>query len=193
LSHQGRYEEALVAVEKGMPLACELGARREIGLGNVILGMIHLGKNDFVKAGVCGKKCVKQYQELNQQEEMALGLAVLVYTQLGLGRSRDAINTLCDTLQIGLQIRGLYPVLYVLFGAARILIDKGKVEKGLEISALAERYPFIGNSQWFDDVAGREIKTARDKLPPEVVAAAQERGRAREIWQTAAELLDEFR
>jgi hypothetical protein len=29
-------------------------------------------------------------------------------------------------------------------------------------------------------------------LPPEVVAAAQERGRARDLWTTAQELLQDF-
>ena len=29
-------------------------------------------------------------------------------------------------------------------------------------------------------------------MPPEVVAAAQERGRARDLWETARELLEEL-
>jgi len=50
----------------------------------------------------------------------------------------------------------------------------------------------VANSRWFEDVAGREIAAAAEALPPEVVAAAQERGRARDLWATVEELLDEL-
>ncbi len=50
----------------------------------------------------------------------------------------------------------------------------------------------MANSRWFEDIAGREIATAAETLLPDVVAAAQKRGRERDIWETAAELLAEF-
>ena len=62
----------------------------------------------------------------------------------------------------------------------------------MELYTLALRYPYIANSRWFDDVAGRHIAAAAETLPPMVVAAAQERGRARDLWETAAELLVEL-
>ena len=62
----------------------------------------------------------------------------------------------------------------------------------MELYALASRYAFVANSQWFEDVAGRHITAAAESLPPEVVVAAQERGRARDLWETARELLGEL-
>ena len=44
----------------------------------------------------------------------------------------------------------------------------------------------------FEDVAGQGITVAAETLSPEVVAAAQERGRKRDIWETAKALLEEF-
>ena len=46
--------------------------------------------------------------------------------------------------------------------------------------------------QWFGRVAGKHIVATAERLPPEVVAAAQERGRARDLWQTAEEFLQEL-
>ena len=43
--------------------------------------------------------------------------------------------------------------------------------------------------QWFGGVAGKHIAAAAATLPPEVVAVAQERGRARDLDATVAELL----
>jgi len=50
----------------------------------------------------------------------------------------------------------------------------------------------VANSRWFEDVAGRHIAAVAATLPPEVVTAAQERGRARDLEATVAELLVEL-
>jgi len=57
---------------------------------------------------------------------------------------------------------------------------------------LASRYPFVANSCWFEDVAGRHIAVVATTFPTDVVAAAQKRGQARDLWATAEELVDEI-
>jgi hypothetical protein len=52
--------------------------------------------------------------------------------------------------------------------------------------------PFVANSHWFEDVAGRHIAAVAAVLPLDVVAAAQERGWARDLDATVAELLIEL-
>ena len=67
------------------------------------------------------------------------------------------------------------------------------MERAVEIYALACRYGFVTHSCLWEDIAGRHIATVAATLPPEVVTAAKERGRARELCVTVEELLDEFR
>ena len=74
---------------------------------------------------------------------------------------------------------------------ALLLADEEKIERAVELYALASRYGLVANSQWFEDVAGQHIAAAAEGLPPEVVSAAQERGRARDLWKTVIELLAE--
>jgi len=62
----------------------------------------------------------------------------------------------------------------------------------VEIYALASRYPIVAHSRWFEDVAGPHIATVAASLPPNVVAAAEERGPARDPEATVAELLVEL-
>ena len=50
----------------------------------------------------------------------------------------------------------------------------------------------MAKSRSFEDVAGQHIAAAAATLPPEVVTAAQERGRARDLEATVAELLAEL-
>jgi hypothetical protein len=81
----------------------------------------------------------------------------------------------------------------VLLGAIVLyLVDRSEVEQAVQLYALALCDPFVANSQWYEDVAGKPIAAAAATLPPEVVAAAQERGRARDLEATAKELLEEF-
>jgi hypothetical protein len=62
----------------------------------------------------------------------------------------------------------------------------------VELYALASRYKYVANSRWWEDIVGKHVSAIAATLPPEVVAAAQERGRARDLWATAEELLAEL-
>jgi len=192
LSHLGRYAETIIRVVESLPLAQELDSRREIGLAYVILGMAYLGQGDFEGARNWALESVKQYREINQKDELCLALAILVYTQLGLNQTQQVGLNLCEILQIGIDIRGVFPILYILFAVSLILIERGEIEMAIEIFALAQRYPFVEKSRWFEDIAGREIAIAAKSLLPELVIAAQERGRKRDIWETASELLEKI-
>jgi len=76
--------------------------------------------------------------------------------------------------------------------ASLLLVDAGEVERAVEIYALASRYPSVANSRWCEDVAGIHVTAAAEALPSEVVAAAQERGRAADPWDVAEALLGEL-
>ena len=76
--------------------------------------------------------------------------------------------------------------------AALILADEGQHERAVELYEMALRYPYVANSRWFEDVAGKEIAAIAAALPPAVVAAAKERGRARDELATIEELIAEW-
>ena len=78
---------------------------------------------------------------------------------------------------------------YELVKGSMTLIE---TERAVELYALAARYPYISNSRWFEDVVGREVRAAAETLAPEVRAAAEERGRARDLDATVEELLAEL-
>jgi tetratricopeptide (TPR) repeat protein len=94
---------------------------------------------------------------------------------------REAIET-GDTT----QLIGVLPVI------ALYLADQEEPERAVELYALASRYPHVANSRWYEDVVGKHIAAVAATLPPDVVTAAQERGRARDLWETAEELLEEL-
>ena len=123
-------------------------------------------------------------------------LAVSGIAERGLGDSRQAERHLYDALQVVARV-GPFPFLFLplvfaLPAVALLLVNRGEVDRAVELYALASRYPIVANSRWFEDVAGKHIATAATTLPPDVVAAAQERGRARDLDETVKELLVEL-
>jgi hypothetical protein len=107
-------------------------------------------------------------------------------------RASQARQLICQTLRALEEIRTLEPYLYALPAAALLLNDEGQIERAVELYALASRYPFVAHSRWFEDVVGNTLAEVAAGLPAERVAVLQERGRARDVATTAAQLLAEL-
>jgi hypothetical protein len=80
-------------------------------------------------------------------------------------------------------------VLHALTGLAHLLAKAGEPERALELLTLILGHP--ASHQEFRSRAARLQAELAAELPLEVVQAAQERGRARELDPTVAELLSE--
>lgn len=96
---------------------------------------------------------------------------------------------LAEALRLWAEFGTFISLLYALPAVALLLADQGEHERAVELVALASRYGFVANSHWFEEVVGRHIAAVAATLPPGVVAAAQKRGRARDLNATVMELL----
>ena len=78
-----------------------------------------------------------------------------------------------------------------LVGPGELLAQSGRAELAVEVLAL-----LLESNPWsFEKIrnrAHRLLDALQSELPPAVFAAAQERGRARDLWATVAELLEEL-
>ena len=72
---------------------------------------------------------------------------------------------------------------------ALLLADEGQLERAVELYATVSRYPLVSNSRLLADRAGGQIVAVTAQLPPNVAAAAQARGRARDLEATMADLV----
>ena len=97
-----------------------------------------------------------------------------------------------ELLQISAQTQRQLAYLEVFPAFALLQLTEGKVERAIEYYAYATSHPFVAKSKWFHDVIGRHIEVAAETLPPEVVAAAQERGRNLDPDKLIKELLIEM-
>ena len=128
------------------------------------------------------------------QGNVGWGLGILGIAEYFLGEFAQARSCLSAALRAAAEHRIRLMLQYALTGSALILADAGETQRAVEIHTLAvSQLSHVANSRWFEDVIEPLIAAAAATLSPDVVAAAQERGRALDLWDTAEELLDELR
>ena len=192
-AYLGQYEQARALGQRGLAVYRETDQRWGIGFSHYVLGLAAVAEEAHAEAHQLLQGSVSTLREFGLRENMSWALAVLSYAACGLGQLPQARQHLHEALQTAAEIGTFKPFMLGLSAVALLLADRGQVERAVELYALASRYPFVANSRWFEDVAGRHIEAvAAATLPPEVVAAAQERGRARDLDATVAELLVEL-
>ena len=99
---------------------------------------------------------------------------------------------LIPALQMASEIRAFMPLTIALPAMALLRASQGQPEQAVELYALASRHPYVADSRWFEDLAGRPIDEVAATLPADTVAAARERGKGRDLWDTVADLLAEI-
>ena len=77
-------------------------------------------------------------------------------------------------------------------GLALYLARSGEVEQAATVWAQALCWPYVANSQFYDDVVGQELTGITADLPADILAAARENGRSQDIWGMAEQLLAEL-
>ena len=86
-----------------------------------------------------------------------------------------------------MTVRLISLALLTLVGIATLLTAEGEKERALELLALVLHHPV--SWQWTKNRAAPLVAELEAELSPEVVAAAQARGQARDLEATVAELL----
>jgi tetratricopeptide (TPR) repeat protein len=188
----GRYEQARDLTEAGLAVAQEIGRHNILATCLSCAGIVAMVEEDYARAVQLLREGVAVAHQVGRFHADSYA-ALLGLAPLGQGRPCQARGSLCEGLRAAVGKGSYIPLLYALPPPARLLVAGGRVERAAELYALAMQQPFVAHSRWFDDVVGQHVAAAAEALPADVVAAAQERGRARDLWVTARELVAELR
>jgi tetratricopeptide (TPR) repeat protein len=190
--HLGQYERAIRIGQEELALTRERDQRRIAGMYLDVLGMAALPRGTYEEACRLLQEALAIFGELGARAWRANTEAVVGYAARGIGRPEQAQVHLLEALCLGRKLQSWWPVVLALPAIALLMVDSGQVARAVELYALALTFPYVANSRWFEDIAGREIASASASLYPEMVDAAKERGRARDRWVTVEELLEEL-
>jgi tetratricopeptide (TPR) repeat protein len=124
------------------------------------------------------------FRELEHLDE-GLAWAELGYAAHCLGRHAEARRHLGQALRTARDAGALQTTMVALAHLAAVLAD-AEPERAVELYALATCHPYIGNSRLWQDLLEPRVTAAAARLPPDVVQAAQARGREGD-WTAAVE------
>lgn len=190
--HVGRYEQAQSLGERVLAFSREMGDAQYTGRCLWLLGDVALAHEAYGDAqGLLEESC-STYERYGLPNEMVWALADLALAARGLDQQISWRQYLGRAMRVAVEKRAVLSMPWILPKAALFLADAGEAERAVEMYALALRYPGVSNSRWFQDVVGRHITTTAAKQPLEVVAAAQQWGRGRDLEGTVKELLVEL-
>jgi tetratricopeptide (TPR) repeat protein len=192
LAHRGEYEHTGVEIGSALDGCAQLRAPLVRSVAWEGLGRLALSEEAYAEAECLLVQSVGEQVSLEHDDFEARVRCVLAQAKLGLGDLEEGRRCVLAGLN-WTRDRGSFPVLIeALPAAARLLLVQGEAERAVEIYALACTLPAVANSVWFDDVVGKPIAQAAGSLPAAVVAAAKERGRARDVKATLDELIAEW-
>jgi predicted ATPase/predicted Ser/Thr protein kinase len=191
--HRGQYEDARAQARKGLSLAQEVDFQWGITLSYCLLGEIALVEEAYAEAEQWLRESVAISAMVGTRRQLGWVQSSLGCAARGLGQRHQAKQYLYETLQLAIDPPVFIPLITALPTIALLMVDQDEAERAIELYALALCNPFVGNSRWYEDVVGKHIAAIVATLPPEVVTAAQERGKARDLWETAAGLLVELK
>ena len=199
---EARLVEAKQLFEESLAICGEIGHRFMTVVGLAWLGQINNGAAAYQAAQQHFRKAVALSREIGLRETLAWSLNGLGEAACGLGDFRSARHTLSESLTIALDIQNPFDALEALAYWATLLTKEDhlaadpdpagavKTEHVLELLALAINHP--ANLQYVRDKAARLMADLSAELPPDIVAAAQARGQARDLWATAEAALAEI-
>ncbi|MCK4897462.1 MAG: tetratricopeptide repeat protein, partial [Anaerolineales bacterium] len=191
-AHLGQYGQARSWEELGLKLAQKFEDRAGVGRTLVWLGRVALVEGAHAEAQRLLQESVAIFRELGQKDQLSAALASLGHSARGLGNLAEARQYLVEALQTATEIGAFLPLLFAIPLASLLAADREEKEQAVELYTLALGYAFVANSCWCDDAFGQHISNVAGTLPYDVVTAAQERGKTRDFWATAKELLAEI-
>jgi tetratricopeptide (TPR) repeat protein len=191
--HLGDYVRASQLSDEALTLCREHEMFGPLGQALLLRASLSLLDGDYAATrDLLAEDGIVDFRSGGGRRELDHADAIRACALHGLGLDREAKQRLRLALELVSTAEAFWPLVHTLAVYALILIDCGLLARAIELYATASRYPFVANSQWFADVFGEPIEVAASGVPPDLVNAARGRGRARELGDVVAELVDEL-
>jgi tetratricopeptide (TPR) repeat protein len=192
------YTEARQHYEQALALFASAGLIWAVGRIHSHLGDVALAVGDYGTAGEYHLQALKCYKDVGicwHQTSLSIGgcygipisLQTLGQISLALGNDRVAQQHFHQAVEIAIEQSYTELHLHLLLGPVRLLTREGKVEKAIELAALAQHHP--ESVEETREKAGKLLDALRAEMAPDLFDAAQKRGRERELDTTMQELL----
>jgi len=188
LMSSGQYDHARRQVDRSLELARSNHFQREAGVCLWYQGCMALVEGSPQEARLYFRESITLCRPIGNPDELAWALSLDAFCCLLLGEVEQTRRLLIEALEITISIHGYLSTLLALIVGASWLGSQGEAEKALEVYEAAAHLPILANSVWIHELFGKYIAACTEGLSPELAAAARERGRQRQLWDTVEEM-----
>jgi DNA-binding SARP family transcriptional activator/predicted ATPase len=188
----GNYSDAETVAEHSLTLSLENLIPRMEGASYWALCGVSMAHGNYVNARDQGRKSIAILRKLDNLDDVAGPLGTLACAEIKSILLSEARMHLVESLEIINDVRGVWGASFTLPSVALLLVARGEIERALEVYARCMEMPIPSSSVFHKEIVGAEIAKAASALPPEIVAAAEKRGREADTFEMAAELLEEL-
>ncbi len=188
-THLGQYAQTQEYAQIGLEVATEIKNQMCIGRALTALALAALAQGELDEAEKLGQQAVAVYRSFGQKTELGMALAAQGITVCQNGDPISAQALLHEALSLAVTHQDQMSLLYILAGVAILQSHVGRTAQAIETYTLITRFPLVADSLWFRDVIKARIDSAAAFLPPDVVAAAENRGRTQNMEAAIATLL----
>lgn len=191
LKSQGKTLEARLSAEQTMADAEKIGDIFLVALTECLL--LTPVYKDLGLYGEAKRLCehgLNQLTAMNIKWASAIANGTLASIAVAQGQFKEAERWFIRRFRLDVEQQNIWDILLSISNFAELYAVQGKRERALELSVMIHHHP--GSLQMNKEIAAKLNAALQAELPPDIYAAAWERGKRRELDQVVQELLDEF-
>jgi predicted ATPase/DNA-binding SARP family transcriptional activator len=188
----GRLVDARATYERGLSISRAIGATLDAGGCLNGLAAIALAEGAYSEAQRLIAEAIAILDAVGERIYRTIASVNSALVERGLGNQQPARRQVITALRGLLEQRTWITMIDALATIALLLADDEDPERAVELYALTEREATPRHDTLTFAVCRRELAVVVAALPADVAAAAETRGRARDLWATAEELLAEL-
>ena len=187
----GNYDQSVICADLALPMAERTGDMEVISQSRMLPAAVELARGKYQKA-------LKIFQEIENirvprrtgklvfgEDCSNFGLACsLIY----LGETTSARQILLDYLQDAVASQRLDKLLYTFSGLALLNMNLGNEQLAHYLFRITSSYPFVRNSQWFNDVMREPIRKNLNHYPDGDEKMIDHKG----IWEYASDMISKI-
>ena len=190
--HLGQYANLLLRLPEEISKAQKNQRYPILAFAHYVYAWGLITTHDYHQAYNEINKCIEIYKKNGIDVELPSAYAVLGYIDVLMGEVEQARYAFRQAVSLSDDTGAFISSRLTLPGIVLLLSSQNRIADAIEYYALAQRYPLIANSLFFEDLVSKRLLAQTGSLPAEVVTAARARGRERKITETMQELLIEL-
>lgn len=191
--HVGQLEALRRHATIGIELCGEFGNRRLVGVATWLLALDAFLTGELQRADKLFRESAMILRAIEGASELGWVFGLWAVLAHRLGQPERARHYCYEALRAPSGPLSLITYQAAVSFYRNLLLDLDQEARALEFNALLYKFPLITKSYFAQSLEPRRVATLAASLPPEVASAAVARGRARDLRETAGEILAELK